>query len=281
MLDWLVDPFQTGLMQRALAEVLLLALACGPLGVWILLYRQSYAAESISHAMLPGLVIAALAGLPLLLGAAGGVLAGAAGIALAGRDRRLGGDVGVAVAISALFGLGALLALSPETPPRLRELLFGDLLGVTDGDLAAGGALAAAAAAALAAGHRPLALAAFDRTAARSLGARPAAMELALLVVLGATTIAAVQGLGNLLVVALILAPGAAALRLARRLPAALALSAALAALAGVAGLLVSFHLELAAGASVALCAVATFAIASIAPSAWRVPATRHVPGAA
>lgn len=281
MLEWLIDPFQSGLMQRALAEMLLLALACGPLGVWILLYRQSYAAESIGHAMLPGLVIAALAGLPLVLGAAGGVLAGAAGIALAGRDGRLGGDAGVAVAISALFGLGALLALSPETPPRLQELLFGDLLGVTNGDLAAGGALAVAVAAALAAGYRPLALTAFDRTAARSLGARPAATELALLVVLGATTIAAVQGLGNLLVVALIIAPGAAALRLARRLPAALALSAALAALAGVAGLLVSFHLELAAGASVALCAVATFAIASIAPSAWRVPATRHVPGAA
>ena len=66
-------------MQRALVEVLVLALACGPLGVWILLYRQSYAAESISHAMLPGLVIASLAGAPLLLGAAGGVLVAARG----------------------------------------------------------------------------------------------------------------------------------------------------------------------------------------------------------
>jgi ABC-type Mn2+/Zn2+ transport system permease subunit len=265
MLDWLLDPFQGGLMQRALAEALLLGVACGPLGVWILLYRQSYAAESISHAMLPGLVVAALVGLPLLVGAAGGVLAGAAGIALAGRDQRLGGDVGVAVAISALFGLGALLALSPETPPRLQELLFGDLLGVTGGDLVAGAALAAGVALALALGYRQLALTAFDRTAARSLGARPTACELALLVVLGATTVAAVQGLGNLLVVALILAPGAAALALTRRLPAALALSVALAALSGVAGLLVSFHLELAAGASVALCAVAIFALAGVA----------------
>ena len=105
------------------------ALACGPLGVWILLYRQSYAAESISHGMLPGLVLAALAGAPLVLGAGGGVLLAAAAIALAGRDERLGGDTGVAVAVSALFGLGALLALSPEAPPRLQELLFGDLLG--------------------------------------------------------------------------------------------------------------------------------------------------------
>ena len=100
MLDWLLDPFSGALMQRALVEVLIVAVACGPLGVWVLLYRQSYAAESISHAMLPGLVVAALAGAPLLLGAAGGVIAAAVAIALAGRDERLGGDVGVAVAIT-------------------------------------------------------------------------------------------------------------------------------------------------------------------------------------
>src|SRR3954465_5993553 len=105
MLDWLLDPFSGALMQRALVEVLILAVACGPLGVWVLLYRQSYAAESISHAMLPGLVIASLAGASRLLGAAAGGGAAALAIAWAGSDERLGGDVGVAVAISALFGL--------------------------------------------------------------------------------------------------------------------------------------------------------------------------------
>ena len=206
----LSNPF----MQRALAEVLILAVACGPLGVWVLLYRQSYAAESLSHAMLPGLVIAVLAGAPLLLGAAGGVLAAAVAIALAGRDERLGGDVGVAVAIASLFGLGALLALSPDVPARLGELLFGDLLGVTAGDLVEAAVLAGAVALALVFAHRRLALSAFDRTAAPSLGARPARWELVLLVLLAVCTVAAVRGLGNLLVVALILAPGAAALNL-------------------------------------------------------------------
>jgi ABC-type Mn2+/Zn2+ transport system permease subunit len=261
MLDWLLDPFSGALMQRALAEVVVVAIACGPLGVWVLLYRQSYAAESISHAMLPGLVVAALAGAPLLLGAAGGVLVAAAAIALAGRDERLGGDVGVAVAISALFGLGALLALSPDVPARLGELLFGDLLGVTAGDVAQAAALAAGVAVALALGHRRLTLSAFDRAGAASLGARPALWELALLALLAVCTVAAVRGLGNLLVVALILAPAAAALNLARRLPAALALAALLAALAGVLGLLASYHLDIAAGAAVALAAVALFLV--------------------
>jgi ABC-type Mn2+/Zn2+ transport system permease subunit len=261
VLSWLADPFAAPLMQRALAEVLLLALACGPLGVWIVLYRQSYAAESIAHGMLPGLVLAALAGLPLLLGAAGGVVLAAAAIALAGRDERLGGDAAVAVVVSTLFGLGALLALSPAVPPRLGELLFGDLLGVSASDLLQAGAIAAGAALAFAVGHRRLALGVFDPAAARSLGARPGRTEAALLVLLALCTVAAVQGLGNLLAVALVLAPGAAALNLTRRLGAAVAASVALAALAGVAGLLASYHLDVAAGGSVALCAVALFGL--------------------
>src|SRR5439155_4205946 len=119
------------------------------------------------------LVIAALAGAPLLLGAAGGVLAGAGAITLASRDERVGADVAVGVAVSALFGLGALLALSPDVPARLGELLFGDLLGVSGGDLAEAAAVAAAALVALTLSRRPLALGAFDPAAAPSLGTRP------------------------------------------------------------------------------------------------------------
>ena len=144
MLAWLTDPLASPVIQRALAETLLLAVACGPLGVWILLYRDAYAAESLSHGMLPGLVLAALAGAPLVLGATAGVLVAAAGIALVGRDKRLGSEIGVAVVVSTLLGLGAILALSPETPPRLAELLFGDLLGVDGTDLAVAGVLAVA-----------------------------------------------------------------------------------------------------------------------------------------
>jgi ABC-type Mn2+/Zn2+ transport system permease subunit len=259
MLSWLLDPFSGALATRALVEVVLLALACGPLGVWIVLYRQSYAAESIAHAMLPGLVIAALAGAPLLLGAAGGVLAGAGAIALAGRDERVGADAAVAVTVSALFGVGALLALSPDVPARLGELLFGDLLGVTRGDVLAAGAVAVATGIALGLGHRSLALGVFDPSAARSLGARPSLTEVALLAALGLCTVVAVQGLGNLLAVALVVAPGATALNFTRRLGPALAASVAVGALAGAAGLLLSYHLEVAAGASVALCALVAF----------------------
>ena len=267
MLDWLLDPWSSAIMRRALVEVLMISAACGPIGVWIILYRQSYAAESIAHAMLPGLVVATLVGLPLLLGGAAGVLVAAAAIALAGRDERLGPDVGVAVVISALFGLGALLALRPEVPPRLSELLFGDPLGVTDGDLLSAALLVGGVAIVLALGYRSLVLGAFDRVAAPSLGVRPGRWDVALLVLLGVGTLAAVQGLGNLLVVALILAPGAAALKLAGSLPAALVASGGIAMVAGVTGLLASYHWQLAAGASIALAAIVLFVIAlAVAP---------------
>jgi ABC-type Mn2+/Zn2+ transport system permease subunit len=256
----LADP----ITRRALFEVALLSLALGPLGVWVLLHRQAYAAESMSHGLLPGLVLAALAGVPLVLGAAGGALVAAAAIALASRDERIGADLGVAVAVSALFGLGALLALSPDAPPRLEELLFGDLLGISGSDLAGAGALALAVGAALAAAHRPLSLAAFDREAAPSLGAPAARWEGVLLVLLAVGTVAAAPGLGSLLLVALVLAPGAAALRITRRLAPALALAAALAAAAGAAGLALSYYADLAAGASVAMCAVAAAATARL-----------------
>lgn len=266
MLDWLLEPFSGAIMQRALAEIVVLGVACGPVGVWILLHRQSYAAESIAHAMLPGLVVAALVGAPLVVGGAGGVLAAAALIALAGRDQRLGADVGVAVVITALFGLGALLALSPEVPPRLPELLFGDPLGVTWGDVAGAAVLAVAVLTVIALGHRGLILSAFDVAAAPSLGVRPGRWSLGLLVVLAICTLAAVEGLGNLLVVALILAPAAAALELTERLPAALAVSALLAAASGILGLLASFHWQVAAGAAIALTAVVVLLVVLLLP---------------
>jgi ABC-type Mn2+/Zn2+ transport system permease subunit len=247
------------IFDRALLEAVLLGAACGPLGLWVLAYRQAYAAESLAHAMLPGLAVAAIAGLPLLLGAAGGILAAAALVALAARDRRIGPDLAIAVTITAVFGAGILLATAPEAPPRLADLLFGDLLGVSDADLVAAAVLAVLTPAALAAGHRPLTLAAHDPDAARALGAHPGRVQTALLVLLATAIVVAVQGLGNLLVVALLIAPGAAAARAATRLPTQLVLAALIGAASGAGGLILSDRLSLAAGASVALtaCAVA------------------------
>lgn len=254
-----LEPLTEGLTQRALAELAILGCACGPLGVWVVLYRQSYAAESLAHSMLPGLVIAALIGVPLGLGAAGGLALAAGCIAVASRQHAVGPDIAVAVIVTALFGLGGLLALSPEVPLRIGELLFGDPLSVSGADLGASGALALAALAALAAGHRSLALAGFDPQSAPSLGAAPARTGALLLALLALATLIAVQALGNLLVVAIVIAPAAAALRLQARLGPALLTAAALAVGSGVAGIYLSYFAALATGASIALCAVGAY----------------------
>ena len=274
MLEWIVDPFSSGIGQRALLEVVIIGAICGPLGVWIVLFRQSYAAESISHGMLPGLVIASLAGLPFGLGAAAGLALAAVLVSLASRSELVGEDVAVAVVVTTLFGAGTLLALSPEVPVGLGDLLFGDPLSVTRSDLAAAGALALGTLLLLAGFHRTLTMSGFDPGSSPSLGGSNRLAAMALLGLLAATTLVAVQALGNLLVVAIIVGPAVAALRLRSRLPAALATAGALAVLVGVGGLYVSHYLEIAAGAAIALAAVACALIALLpapAPRAGRL----------
>lgn len=271
MIEALTDPFANGIGQRALVEVLLLGVVCGPLGVWLVLYRQAYAAESVAHGALPGLVVATLAGLPLFLGAAAGLFVAALAISLAARAPGVGSDAGVAVAVTALFGGGALLALAPEAPPRLEELLFGDPLGVSTAEIAASAGVAVVVLAGIARSHRRLALAAFDRLSAPSLGVEPGRVDSLLLLLLGLTALVAVQALGNLLVVALLIAPGAAALRLSGRLGPALALSAAIGVGSGVGGLYLSHHLAIATGAAMALVALGAAAASALIRSRFPV----------
>lgn len=261
MIETLTDPFSLGIGQRGLIELIILGSVCGPFGVWVVLYRQSYAAESLAHSMLPGLVLAALIGVPLGFGAAAGLAVAALSIAFASRQRAVSADVAVAVTITTLFGVGTLLALSPDVPLRLGELLFGDPLSVSLSDLLASGLLALVLLAALVLGHRSLAVVGFDSRTAANLGFSPSRVGTAMFVLLALTTLIAVQALGNLLVVAIVIAPAAAALRVCSRLESALAAAALIAIASGVGGLYLSFYADLAAGASIALCAIAAFLI--------------------
>jgi ABC-type Mn2+/Zn2+ transport system permease subunit len=249
---WLADPWSGEIMRRAFAEVVLLGIAGGAIGCWIILNELSYGAESLPHAMFPGLVLAAIAGAPLLLGGAAGLLVAAVAIALASRTPRIGSDSAIAVVITALFGLGALLALSRATPAGVQGLLFGDILGLTTADLLAAAGLTLVVAIGLRVLHTRLLIASFDRTTASALGASPALADTALLILLALSVLVAVQALGNLLVVALLIAPAAAARLLARRMVPMMALAVGLAIAGGVAGLYASYHLRTAAGASIA-----------------------------
>jgi ABC-type Mn2+/Zn2+ transport system permease subunit len=264
VLHTLTDPWADAVGRRALLEVVLLGVTGGALSCWIVFYNLSYSAESLAHALLPGLVIAALTGLPLLLGGAAGLLVAALAIAAASQVPAIGRDTSVAVVITTLFGAGVLLALSPSSPPGLQGLLFGDVLGVSDTDLALAGGLAALVVVALAMLHGRLLAVGFDRLSAPSLGVRPLVVDGALLVLLALALLVAVQGLGNLLVVAVLVAPASAARLVARRMAPMMAASGAVAVVAGAGGLYLSYYAGTAAGASIAAILVGAYLVAGI-----------------
>ncbi len=258
-LHFLSDPWSEPVMRRAGLECLLLAWSGGLLGCWLVLYRLSYATESLAHGLLPGLVVATLIGAPLLLGGAVGLLVAAIAIAVAGRLSLVTRDGAVAVVVTTLFGLGVVLALSPESPPGIQNLLFGDILGVSDADLLWGAVLAAVLAAVLPVLHHRLLAAGFDRDSSWALGMRPALTDAALLTLLAAALLIAVQGMGNLLVVAILIAPAAAAAAVTNRLGAMMAASVAFAVSGCLGGLYLSYYAATAAGASIAGALAAIF----------------------
>ena len=262
MLHALAEPWAQGFLQRAFLELAIAGVAGGALGVWVVFYELSYSAESLAHALFPGLVVAALLGIPLLLGGAAGVAVAAGAIAVSGRTPEIGRDTSVAVVVTTLFGLGVVLALSPATPPGLDELFFGNVLAVTGTDLAFSAVVTACVIGSLVLLHPRLLAVGFDRRSARAFGARPLVSDLALLALIAAAVTVGVQALGNLLVVAVIVGPAATARLLARRLVPMMALASALAVGAGIAGLYVSYYADLAAGASVAATIVAGYLLA-------------------
>lgn len=276
--SFLADPWADPVTRRALIEVALLGVAGGALGCWVVLYGLSYSAESLAHGMLPGLVVAALAGAPLILGGAVGIALAAGGVALAARTPAVGGDTGVAIVVTTLLGLGVLLALSPASPPGLGLLLFGDILGVTDSDLALAAGLVVLVAGVLFVLRDRLLAAGFDRSGARALGISPTRMDAVVLLLLAAAGVVAVQGLGNLLVVAVLVGPAATARRLTHRLGPMVATSVAVATGCGIAGLYVSYHARTAAGASIAAAIVLAYLVAVAATARPRTTMEASAP---
>jgi ABC-type Mn2+/Zn2+ transport system permease subunit len=263
VLHALTEPLGQGIMQRAFAEVVLLGIAGGALGCWIVLYGLSYSTESLAHGMFPGLVVAGIAGVPLLLGGLAGVLVAAVAIALARRAPEIGGDTAVAIVVTSLFGLGVLLALSPSAPPGVQNLLFGDVLGVGDLDLTLAAVLAVVVVCSLRVLHGRLLVVGFDRGSARAFGADPRVADTVLLILVAVAILVGIQGLGNLLVVAVFVAPAAAARVLTTRMAPMLATAVGVAMVAGVAGLYLSYYSGTATGASIAVAMVAAYLCAA------------------
>ena len=265
MIAWLTDPFTFGATARALIEIAILGTVGGAVGCWVILYRVSYSAESLAHGLFPGLVGAALLGLPILLGGAVGIIVAALLIAVVNRFAGDDADTAIAVVVTSLFGLGVLMALSPESLPGFSELLFGDLLGTTSTEILVSAAITIAVLAVLWLLHSRLLAIGFDQGAGSALGISPGLMTALVLCLVAVTVLIGVQSLGNLLVAAILVGPAAAARLLTDRFKVMMGLSIGFALLAGVAGIYVSYHARIAAGAAVVGCLIVIYLLAAAA----------------
>ncbi|MFJ8405939.1 MULTISPECIES: zinc ABC transporter permease AztB [Streptomyces] len=276
-MEWLTVPFEVTFVQRALWGGVLVSAICALAGTWVVLRGMAFLGDAMSHGLLPGIAVAALLGGNLMVGAMVSAVVMTAGVTSLGRTPRLSQDTGIGLLFVGMLSLGVIIvSRSQSFAVDLTGFLFGDVLAVRQQDLLV---LAAALLAALAVsvlGHRAFLALAFDSRKAHTLGLRPRLAHAVLLGLLGLAIVASFHIVGTLLVLGLLIAPPAAALPWARSVRGVVVLAALLGTLATFGGLLLSWHLSTAAGATVAALAVSLFFVSHVL-SGLRDRRTRQV----
>jgi ABC-type Mn2+/Zn2+ transport system permease subunit len=260
-MGFLVEPFlSNGFMANALAAGLLVSLACGIVGSLVVLRGLAFIGDALGHGVLPGVALALLFGLPGIVGAAGGALLMILGISMITRKSSLSSDTAIGLLFVAMLALGvAIVSRSSSFSGDLVRILFGEILGITPGELIIQlcATLAIAVAAALC--YRPFLLLCFGPEQADASGFSSKLYHGIMLAMIALTVVVSFRTVGTLLVFGMLLAPAASAALFARRVGAMMAGATAIAAFSVYAGLLASYWLDLAAGASITLVASLVF----------------------
>ncbi len=268
----LLDPFRPLFMQRAFAEILVLAIPAGLLGAWVVTRRLSFAAHALGHASFPVLVVAVIAGWSLFVPTLVAGVVIALLLLVAGRRAELANGVLVAVVLAAALATGAILASDVADPGlRANALLFGSLLSVGWDEVARSATVAVLALAGTLATGRGLAAGTFHRDLALADRRAVGASEAILMILLAATVAVAVVAVGSLLVSALLVVPSATARLITNRFVPLQVTGIALAAVEGIAGLWLAYELDAPPGAAIAVIASVVFALVA----AGRALATR------
>jgi manganese/iron transport system permease protein len=266
----LFEPFTIPYMQRALVEVLVLGALAGAVGVLVVLRRLAFVGDALTHTVFPGVVIAHLLGRSLVAGALVFGILTAVLLTGLGSHRRVGNDAALAILLTSFFSVGVvLISRTRGFTADLTVFLFGRVLTVDRSDLVQTLVVAAVAAIVLTLLHKELVLRAFDPEAAAAMGYRTRRLDLVLNLLIALVVVAAVEAVGTVLVIALIVVPAAAARLLADRVAAMTALACLLGAAGGWLGLAVSYevsvdqNLRLAAGATIVVVLVGLFRLAA------------------
>lgn len=260
-LDLLLEPLGYDFMQRAFLVTITAAIVCGVLSCWLVLIGWSLMGDAVSHAVLPGVVIAYLIGTPFAVGA---LVFGLGAVALIGIVRstsRVKEDAAIGVVFTTLFALGLVLISVVPSQTDLGHILFGNLLGVSVADLVQVLGLGAVTLGILLLKRRDLTLYAFDPAHAHAIGLNPKALGALLLGLLALTVVVALQAVGVVLVVAMVIIPGATAYLLTDRFARMLVISPLIAAACAIVGIYLSYYLDAASGGMVVLTMGTVFAL--------------------
>ncbi|UMA65381.1 metal ABC transporter permease [Roseivivax marinus] len=268
----LLMPFQFPFMQNAFLIGLIVAVPTALLSCFLVLKGWALMGDAVSHAILPGVVLAWITGIPLIVGAFAAGMGCALLTGFLAENSRVKRDTVMGVVFSGMFGLGIVLYKQVNTNQHLDHILFGNMLGVGGQDLWTAGAISVAVSAVLLLKWRDFLLHAFDPAQAQASGLPVRVLHYTLLAILSLTVVATLSATGLILAVALLIAPGAIAFLTVRRFGAMLAVAVAACAASLVAGTYASFWLDSAPAPTVVLILTALF----VAALARRLILTRH-----
>jgi zinc/manganese transport system permease protein len=253
----LLEPFALDFFQRALVGGSLVAILCGVVGTWVVIRGMAFLGEALAHGMLPGVALATILGLPVLVGGALSAVAMSLGIGLLQRRGRLSYDTSIGMLFVSMLALGVvIISHSGSFATDATSILFGDILAIAPADLVFLGIATAVGLVVAVIVHRPLVALALDARVASVLGLGPRSAQAALVGLVSLAVVASYQAVGSLLVVGLLLAPAVAAGHWTTRIPTRMVLAAVFGVAAVLLGLLVSWFAATAAGASVAATAI-------------------------
>ena len=267
LVQFLTEPWQYSFLIRALIMAVLAGIMCPLLGTYVVARQFGFMGDALAHSVLPGMVIALWLGASPFLGAIVTAMGMALMIGYLVHRTGIGADTSIGVLFAGFFALGTvLLSLSPTKSLKIDDILLGQVLAVTWTDVAMAAGLTVIVLLVLAALHRDLVFVTFDPYGASVMGLPTRALEYALLTLLAVVIVLALQAVGMVLVISLLITPAATALILARHHVSAMWMGALLGTFAAVLGLYTSFQFNLPPGPIIALIATAFFVIAAI----WR-----------
>ena len=262
MIDTLLQPFAFGFMQNAFLIGLIVSVPTALLSCFLVLKGWALMGDAVSHAVLPGIVLAYVAGIPLLIGAFAAGMFCAVATGYLSENSRVKSDTVMGVVFSGMFALGIVLYVSIETDAHLDHILFGNMLGVETGELWTSGGIALFVSAGILAAWRDLLLHAFDPQQARAIGLRVGWLHYGLLAALSLTIVATLSAAGLILAIGLLIAPGAIAFLSVRTFGAMLAVAVAVCMGSMTLGTYLSFFLDSAPAPTIILVLTALFVLA-------------------